>query len=90
MLFQPHRPRKWANARRKLEAAGLTIWQDGDDEGSALFDSKNATQVRLALKIIRARPKRVLTPQQREARMAALEKARERLANRSQLARLSV
>lgn len=73
LVFMPEKPRLWANARRKLEAAGCTIWQDGDQEGSALFDPTNTVQARLALKVVgvksRRRPSR--------AQLAALEKARE-------------
>ena len=43
LLFLPERPRLWPNARRKLEAADFVIWQDGDEEGSALNrDTGNA------------------------------------------------
>ncbi len=73
LMFLPDRPRLWANARRKLERADFVIWQDGDDEGSALFDPANRTQVRLALKVVRARARRRLSP----AQVAALEKARQ-------------
>ncbi len=72
LLFMPNRRRLWSHARRKLETAGLTIWQDGDDEGSALFDPTNAVQARLALKVIRAKPRR--TPS--VAQLKTLEKAR--------------
>ncbi len=72
LLFMPDRPRLWSHARRKFEAADFTIWQNGDDEGSALFDPTNAAQARLALKVIRARPHR--TPS--SAQLEALAKAR--------------
>jgi hypothetical protein len=72
LLFMPNRPRCWSHAKRKLEAAGLTIWQDGDDEGSALFDPANTVQARLALKVIRARPRRTSS----SAQLEALAKAR--------------
>ncbi len=72
LFFMPERPRRWSHARRKLEAAGLTIWQNGDDEGSASFDPANTVQARLALKVIRAKPRR--TPS--VAQLKTLEKAR--------------
>ena len=72
LLFMPDRPRLWSHARRKLEAADFTIWQNGDEEGSALFDPKNAAQARLALKVIRAKPRRTLSA----AQLETLEKAR--------------
>ncbi len=73
LLFMPGMPRLWANARRRLEAAGCIIWQDGDEEGVALFDPHNAAQARIALKVVGARPKRTLS----SAQLEALEKARE-------------
>jgi hypothetical protein len=76
LLFMPGQPRLWAHARRKLDASRFVIWQDGDEEGSALFDAKNVTQASLALKVIGAKRKRTLTPEQREALIARLKKAR--------------
>ena len=52
LMFLPDRPRLWPNARRKLDAAGFVIWQDGDEEGSALFDPSDSRQARLALKVV--------------------------------------
>jgi len=75
LLFMPPRRRLWSRARRKLEAAGFVIWQDGDDEGSALFGGANTVQARLALKVIRARLRR--TPS--AAQLEALAKARKSL-----------
>ena len=71
LLFMPTGPRLWPHARRKLEAAGLTICQDGDQEGSALFDPTNTTQARLALKVVGAKRKRRQSPRQ----LANLRKA---------------
>ncbi len=76
LMFMPDRPRLWPNALRKLEAAGFVIWQDGDHEGSALFDSTDTKQARLALKEVGAKRKRSLTPEQRSAKVAILERAR--------------
>ena len=73
LMFVPPRRRLWSRARRKLEDAGFIIWQDGDDEGSALFGAANAVQGRLALRVIRARPRR--TPS--AAQLEALRKASE-------------
>jgi len=76
LLFMPDSPRRWSHARRKLEATGFTIWQDGDDEGSALFDPSDAAQASLALKVAGVKRKRTLTPEQRAAKTAILEKVR--------------
>ena len=73
LMFMPNKSRLWANARRRLEAAGFVIWQDCDEEGSALFDPTNAAQVRLALKVVGAKARRTPSP----AQLAALEKARD-------------
>ncbi len=52
LMFLPDRPRLWPNARRKLDTAGFVVWQDGDEEGSALFDPSDSRQARLALKVV--------------------------------------
>ncbi len=64
LMFLPDRPRLWANARRKLEAVGFVIWQDGDHEGSALFDPTNKAQARLALRVVGIKRKRRASPAQ--------------------------
>ena len=66
-----YRPRLWPGARRRLEAVGCTIWQNGDHEGSVLFDPANLKQCRLVVKVIGAKRKRIPSP----AQLAALEKA---------------
>ena len=71
LMFMPDRPRLWPNARRKLEAAGFVIWQDGDHEGSALFDPTNKAQARLALRVVGIRRKRRAS----SAQLANLRKA---------------
>ena len=76
LFFMPERPRRWSHARRKLEAADFTIWQNGDDEGSALFDPTNTIQARLALKVVGAKRKRTLTAEDRAAKVATLERVR--------------
>ena len=66
-------PRRWNNVRRKLEASGMTIKQNGEVDGVVVFDSSNRTQTRLALGVARIRTKRTATP----AQLASLAKARE-------------
>lgn len=72
LLLEYPTARRWNWARRKLEAAGFTIWQDGDQEGSALFDPENAAQVRLAFRLAGVKTRRSPSA----AQLAALEKAR--------------
>jgi hypothetical protein len=62
-------PRSWSSAKRTLIAGGFTIRQNGDMEGTALFDPDNEQQARLALEIARVRKRRVVTAEQRQ-RMA--------------------
>lgn len=58
--------RAWSSAKRTLTAAGFTIRQSGDIEGTALFDPENEQQARLALEIARIRKRRVVTTEQRQ------------------------
>ena len=51
-------PKKWNNARRAALAAGMTVCQDGDSEGSLLFNPDNPEQAKLAIKIAGAKAKR--------------------------------
>ena len=58
--------KRWGYAKRKFETRDFVIWQDGDYEGSALFDPANRSQARLALKVAGIKRKRRvnLTPKQ--------------------------
>jgi hypothetical protein len=51
-------PKVWGNVRRGLLAAGFTLHQNGDAEGSLLFDAHNPEMVRVAIRLMRARRKR--------------------------------
>ena len=66
-------PRKWANARKKIKAAGFVIKQDGFSEGCATFDPADVRQARLALKLAGIKTRRhspAPSPAQLAARMA--------------------
>ncbi len=52
LLLMPRKKFVWANARRKLEAVGCTILQDGDEEGAATFNPENPAQARLVLRLV--------------------------------------
>jgi hypothetical protein len=69
--------RRWGNARRKLAGAEFEIRQDGDTEGTALFDPSNAAQAGLALKLARIRRRPELTQEQRQKLLDRLANARE-------------
>jgi hypothetical protein len=59
--------RAWSAAKRTLMAAGFTVRQNGDTEGTAVFDPANGQQARLALETVRVRKRRALTHEQRQA-----------------------
>ncbi len=67
---------KYHNAQKRLLAAGFTQAQDGDSEGTFLFDPANAVQSRLAIKEIGARVRRPLAPEKAAILSARLAKAR--------------
>lgn len=48
----------WTYAKKALVAAGMTIKQDTDTEGVAVFNPLNWKQARLALKVARVRTRR--------------------------------
>jgi hypothetical protein len=67
LAFMPGKSRLWANAKKKFSQVGITVRQDGDDEGTALFDPLNPAQVRLAMKVITLKRRRIPSPSQLEA-----------------------
>jgi hypothetical protein len=67
----PTRMGHWSRVRRKCLAAGMTLRQNGDDEGAFSFDPSNRTQAALAIKLAGARPKRRLSPEHRAKLLAA-------------------
>lgn len=69
---------KWTHARKRALAAGFTLLQDGDDEGTFLFDPTDAPKSRLALALAAVKRRRRISPAQAEA----LARAREMRANR--------
>jgi hypothetical protein len=78
-LFMPSgkpRPNLWGRVRRKLMAAGFQLLQNGDAEGCLLFDPSDQRKIQLALKLVGARRKRVLTPERRAAQIEVLERSR--------------
>ena len=55
---------KWNHRKKTARDAGFTLRQDGETEGILLFDPQNAKQARLAIKLVGAREKRRVTPEQ--------------------------
>ena len=75
VLFLGDTKRQWNAAKKKLAAAGFELTQDCDTEGTASFDPEDADQCRVAIQVVKAKPRRVLTPAQRAQLRAATEKA---------------
>ena len=88
LLFMPSAPRVrlWSSTKAKGMAAGMIVRQNGESEGTLLFDSNNPAQARLAVSLVRSRPKRILTDEQRSALSERLSKARSRLQREGTLA----
>lgn len=60
----------WNRYEAIFRRLGYRITQNGDEEGTALFDPANAEQTEAALKAIRAFRRRVLTPEQKSKLLA--------------------
>jgi len=58
VMVQPGRASIWPRTRKKLIEAGFEIAQNGDHEGTALFDPSNAEQARLAIRVAGIKRKR--------------------------------
>ena len=88
LLFMPSAPRArlWSLAKAKGIAVGMTVRQNADSEGTLLFDAADPAQARLAISLVRARPKRILTEEQRSALAARLAVARQEAQKRGTLA----
>jgi len=71
---------RWNRARTQLKAAGCQVHQNGETEGSIVFEPANDVQARLAIHHIQAFRKRAvhLSPEQRAAIGVRLQKAREK------------
>ena len=69
-------PRLWNSIREKCLAAGMTLRQNGDTEGSVSFDPTNQDQAKLAIKLAKVRPKWQMSPERREAQLVVLANAR--------------
>jgi hypothetical protein len=57
--------RLWRAARNKCLAAGMTLRQDGDAEGSFSFDPENRDQAELAIKVAAVKRKKRISDQHR-------------------------
>ena len=68
---------RWNRTRAAFTAAGMNITQNGDHEGCATFDPKNAMQAKTAMLHAKVRPRRKVKPERREAMIANLVRARQ-------------
>ena len=66
----------WNRTKVKCLAAGMTLSQEGDAEGVFVFDPADPVQAKLAIKSVKARVKRQMTPERRAALSETLAKAR--------------
>jgi len=67
----------WTYRRRACLAAGMELVQDGDAEGTLMFDPSNAEQAQAAIRAAGVKRRRTLSPAQREVAMRGLALARE-------------
>src|SRR3954469_22030191 len=67
VMVMPDPPRRglWVRSRQKFEALRMTITQNGEQEGSAIFDPSDRKQVKAAIAAIQAKKMRTLSPERR-------------------------
>lgn len=80
VLIIPNPPRRhyWGHTRNSLLAAGLTVLQDGDGEGSASFDPNNPDQSKAAIRAAGVKRKRKISLERRQRLIASLRAAQRR------------
>jgi hypothetical protein len=72
-------PHRWTAARKGFTVAGITITQNGDCEGAAIFDPENPEHVRLACRYADVRSRRKASPAQIASLAAGRALARPRI-----------
>jgi hypothetical protein len=76
VIPNPSRKNAWGFTRKKFLAVGMRIVQNGDCEGAAVFDPENAEQAAFAIRLIQAKRKRAVSPEQRRRLVEAGSKTR--------------
>jgi hypothetical protein len=78
VMLMPDPPRRglWVRSRERFEVLGMTITQNGDQEGVAVFDPSNPHQAQAAIKAIRAKKMRKLSSERRVKLVAAGQETR--------------
>jgi hypothetical protein len=66
-------PRKWSHRRKLCLEAGMHLHQDGDFEGTCLFDPSDPTQVEVAIRVAEIKRRRIPST----AQLEVLARARE-------------
>lgn len=72
VMVIPDPPRRglWVRSRKKFAQVGMTITQNGDQEGAAVFDPSNHQQAQGAIEAIRAKKAWKLSPERRAKLLA--------------------
>jgi hypothetical protein len=65
LIPEPPRRGLWVRSREKFVAIGMTIAQNGDQEGAAIFDPSDSKQAKAAIQAIQARKMRKLSRERR-------------------------
>lgn len=67
VILIPEPPRRglWVRCRKRFETLGMTIAQNGDQEGAAIFDPSDPKQAKAAIKAVQAKKMRKLSPERR-------------------------
>jgi hypothetical protein len=73
---KPARTGLWNRTKVRSLAAGMISHQDGDAEGILTFNPADPAQAKLAIRSVKAKAKRGMTPERRAALSEALVKAR--------------
>ena len=74
MLLPTRKSMQWPQLRRKLLPPKFAILQDGDFEGCARFDSRDAEACKLVFKVCRIYPKRRISPENVQKMRAGLSR----------------
>lgn len=80
----------WGYARKKMERAGFQIIQDGDEEGTGLFNPEDAKQVKVALEVVKPYRRKNLSEEQLAKLRQNVEIARSARETLNREARLSL
>ena len=74
VMPKPPRSRYWGHARTALREAGMTVVQDGDGEGAAIFDPTDPAACAAAIKAAGIKRKRKVSPERRQELITPLSR----------------